>query len=315
VVAPWVQAELRWGPVTLTPGVRVDANFVEGNHVVPTLGAVPVVGFQRIDWSIDPRLALRLRAHRRVTLSAACGLYHQPPDPADLSPVFGNPQLAPAQALHATAGVAVRLTETLAAELVGYYKQLDGLISRSPTPSPPVGAALVQDGIGASYGGQILLRQELWRGLFGWIGYTVGRSERRDHPNAPTRLFDLDQTHALTAVASYQWRHWTFGARFRYSSGYPRTPVIGGYYDERDDRFDPRFGVQNSIRLPDFVQLDLRIDRSIVWSRVAIDLYLEAQNVTDQRNPEEIVYSEDYSRHGYLTGLPTLAVLGAKVGF
>jgi hypothetical protein len=312
--APWVQAELRWGPLVLTPGLRVDANFVQGSQLVPAVAAPPV-GFQRIDWSLDPRLAIRVRAHRRVVVSGAVGLYHQPPDPADLSPVFGRPQLTPARALQATAAVEVRLTEALVAELSGWYARLDGLATRSPIASPAVGAALVQDGSGLRYGGQLMLRQQLWRGLFGWIGYTLGRSQRRDHPGEPLRLFDFDQPHVLVAAASWSWRAWSFGARLRWASGMPRTPVIGSYYDARDDRFDPLFGAHNSARLPDFVQLDVRLDRRFAWRRAALELYLEVQNVTWQRNAEEIVYDERFRQSSYLTGLPTLAVLGAKVSF
>jgi hypothetical protein len=37
--------------------------------------------------------------------------------------------------------------------------------------------------------------------------------------------------------------------------------------------------------------------------------------VWNQRNPEEIVYSPDYSTRRYITGLPLLAVLGVKYEF
>ena len=84
---------------------------------------------------------------------------------------------------------------------------------------------LTQDEIGRAYGGQVLLRQELLRGFFGWITYSLTRSERRDHPNTDWRLFDFDQTQALGVVASYQLGHgWEVGTRFRYTTGFPRTP-------------------------------------------------------------------------------------------
>lgn len=311
--APFVFGELTLGPVTITPGLRLDAFSIAGDHLTPDSAGTPAIGFQHFDWALDPRLTVSWRAHRRVTLTAAVGLFHQAPDPVDLSAVFGNPTLGLERALHVTAGVAVRLTGTLSAEAVGFYKQLDSLVTRSPLASPELARALVQDGIGRSYGGQILLRQELWRGLFGWVSYSISKSERRDHPGLPWRLFDYDQTHVLAVIASYQYCNWTFGGRFRLSTGFPRTPVTGAIYDARDDRYQPIFGRQNSIRIPTFYQLDLRVDRRFVWTRLALDLYLDVQNVTYQRNPEEIVYSEDFSQRGYITGLPTLAVLGVRL--
>ena len=313
--APYVAVDVRLGPVVLTPGVRVDALLLEGDHVVPPVGRAPVVGFSHLDWSVDPRLALRWVAHPRLTVTAAAGLYHQPPAPEDLGARFGNPKLGAARALHVTAGGTVRITRLLTAEVTGFYRQLDDLVSRSALPSPPIGAALVQEGRGRSYGGQLLVRQAPWRGLSGWISYTVGRSELLDHPDARWRLSDYDQTHLLTAVGSYTVAGWDFGLRLRWATGFPRTPVVGAFYDARDDRYDPLFGAHNSIRIPDFVQLDVRIERAFVWRRVSLRLYLDVQNVTYQRNPEEIVYREDYAQRGYITGLPTLAVLGARVQF
>jgi hypothetical protein len=314
-VAPFVSVELRLGPVTLTPSLRADALLLQGNHVVPPVGATPTVGWSRFDWSADPRLALRWQAARRVAVVAAGGLYHQPPDPTDLGARFGNPTLGPSRAVVATGGVEARLTSSLSVEATGFYRQLDDLVTRSPLPSPPVAGALVQDGAGRSYGAQLLLRAAPWHGLSGWLSYTGGRSERRDHPTSAWRLFDYDQTHVLTLVAGYAYRRWDFGARLRWATGFPRTPVTGAYYDARDARYDPLFGAQNSIRIPDFVQLDVHAEYAFVWSRATLKLYLDVQNVTYQRNPEELVYSANYAARGAITGLPTLAVLGAKVQF
>ena len=314
-LAPFVSVDVRAGPVTITPGLRVDALLLQGNHVVPPVGNVPTFGWSRFDWSADPRLALRWQAHPRLAVVAAGGLYHQPPAVTDLGARFGNPALGPARAAVATAGVEARATATVTIEATGFYRQLDELATRNPLPSPPVAEALVQDGIGRSYGAQLLVRAAPWHGLSGWLSYTGGRSEYRDHPTTDWRLSDYDQTHILTLVAEYAWRRWGFSTRFRYASGFPRTPVLGAYFDARDDRYDPLFGAQNSIRIPDFVQLDLHAEYAFVWARATLRLYVDVQNVTYQRNAEELVYSADWSQRGALTGLPTLAVLGARVQF
>jgi len=316
--APYVAADVSVGPVTITPGLRADVYLIQGNQLRPASPLGPVPGFARLAWALDPRLALRWQAHPRVTVSAAVGLYHQAPDPADLSALFGNPTLGLSRAWHVTAGVAARPTNALTVEAAGFYRGIDDAVSRDPLATPPVAQALVQDGGGRSYGAQAIVRLQPWQGLSGFLSYTVGRSERQDHPGAALRLFDFDQTHVLTVVASWAWRGLTVGARFRYTTGFPRTPVVGAYYDARDDRFDPLFGAQNTIRLPAFVQLDARADYAWKLRRATIDVYLDVQNVTDQRNAEEIVYHDDYSNHarpGYVTGLPTLAVAGARVEF
>src|SRR6185437_6880982 len=158
--------------------------------------------------------------------------------------------------------------------------------------------------------------QEMWHGLFGWISYSVSRSERRYLEQERYRLFDYDQPHVLAAVLSQEIGRWVLGARFRYTSGSPRTPVVGSFYDSRGDQAQPIFGDQNTIRITDFYQLDLRAERTFALSkRITLAVFLDVLNVTFHTNNEEIVYSSDFTRKGYITGLPTLAILGARVEF
>lgn len=115
-------------------------------------------------------------------------------------------------------------------------------------------------------------------------------------------------------LASYDLGHgWQLGARFRYATGVPRTPVMGSYFDARDDQYEPLFGAQNTIRVPAFYQLDARLERTFTISEHRTNVFADIQNVTDRKNPEEIIYNFDYTARKYITGLPTLAVVGARV--
>jgi hypothetical protein len=111
--APYVVADFAVGPVTITPGLRLDAYLIQGNQLRPASVLAPVPGFARLDWAIDPRLAIHWQAHDRVAVTAAAGIYHQAPDPADLSAIFGNPGLDLQRAWHVTAQLAVRMTGAL----------------------------------------------------------------------------------------------------------------------------------------------------------------------------------------------------------
>jgi TonB family protein len=313
-VGPYVFTELSFGKVTIVPGLRIDGFMLEGTAIKPGILGITNVGFSRLDWGVDPRLSVTYRAHKRLTLTASVGQYHQAPDPSDLSAVFGNPQLGLSDALHVSVGGAVKLTGTMTLELVGFYKQLSNLPSRNEAPTPPLAQALVQDGIGRSYGGQLLLRQELFKGFFGWVTYSLSRSERQDHLDRDWRLFDFDQTHVLGVVASYDWRGLVAGVRFRWTSGMPRTAVTGAFYDARGDQYQPLFGPHNGIRIPDFVQLDVRVEKTFTFRRgVQLNIFADVQNVTNRANPEEIVYNYNFTRRDYIIGLPVLAVIGARL--
>jgi hypothetical protein len=208
----------------------------------------------------------------------------------------------------------VQLTDTLSVEATAFLSESQDLVVRSEAESPFLAHALDQTGKGRSYGTQFLLRQQQIGRFFGWISYTMMRSERRDAPNLDWRLFDFDQTHVFTALASYDigWGI-EVGARFRYATGYPRTAVLGSYLALRTNTYEPIFGVHNGIRIPSFVALDVRLAKHFKWGKVDGEVYLDVQNVTDQANPEEIVYNTNYSQRGYITGMPVLPVLGARL--
>jgi hypothetical protein len=324
--APFATAEIALGRLTLIPGLRFEPLLIEGSPLRPRSQIEAPRGYDRFDlpenpipvplkWAPNPRIVAAFRATKRLTLTAGGGIYGQPPDVEDMSPVFGNPTVGILQAAHISGGGSFKLRPTLTLEVVGFYKRLWDLVSRSELASPPVATALTQDGIGRSYGGQVLLRQELIKGFFGWITYSLIRSERKDHPDQAWRLFDFDQTHVLAVLASYQFAHgWEGGARFRYTTGAPRTPVIDSFLVGNQD-YDPVFGAHNSIRLPAFYQLDARVERAWVFRRAKLNAFLDVQNVTNRKNPEEIIYNAQYTKRGYITGLPTLAVLGARLEF
>jgi TonB family protein len=327
-VAPYAVLEAVIGRLTLTPGVRFEPTMVDGDRTLPTVpGTVPIgyshlnlpanpIGFTPLRWAPNPRLVAVLRATKRLTFTAGGGIYAQPPDPEDLSPVFGNPTVGMSRALHASGGFAYKLTPTLTLESVGFYKKYYDLVSRSALSTPPVAQALTQDGTGRSYGAQVLLRQEIKKGFFGWLTYSLIRSERRDHPGQDYRLFDFDQTHVFGILASYDLGHgWEVGGRFRYTSGMPRTPVTGAFFNSNTGLYEPIFGAHNSIRIPAFYQLDARVEKAIVMRRMKVSLFLDLQNLTNRKNPEELIYNYDFSKRSTITGLPTLAVFGARMDF
>ncbi|MDI3281859.1 TonB-dependent receptor plug domain-containing protein [Polyangium sp. 15x6] len=312
-VGPFLVAELRFGPFLVTPGLRADLFLVEGSRSTPRVGQPPGIGSSRLLPALDPRLSVSVSPVQHVTLSASGGLYHQPPAAEDLGPVFGTPNLTLARSVHASAGASVRLPAGLGVEVTGFFVSLDDLVVRSRLPTPKLAAALTQEGEGENFGVQVLARRQLQNGIYGWIAYTASRSERRYAGDASSRRFDHDQTHVLTATAGYEWRGWTFGIRFRHATGAPRTPVVGSFDDVTTGRFQPIFGVQNGTRLPSFQALDLRVQKAIAVRRASVVLSLDVTNATNQENPEEIVYNYDFSRKSFISGLPALAILGARV--
>lgn len=313
--APYAQVDVgMWnGRLHVIPGVRFEPYFVSVSRRTPIAGATPSVGLFGEYTTLQPRLAARLDVTSRVRLTAAAGRYHQPPQPEDLSAVFGNPTLPISNAVHFVAGIGIKWTSLLSTEITGFATRSDDLAVRSPSTAPRLAQALEPIGEGAATGVQALVRRELGRGVFGWISYTLSRATRTDEPGMSARLFDYDQTHVLTTLLSWDLgRGFEIGARFRYATGAPRTAVIGSYFDSHSDQFQPMFGEHNGDRLPAFVQLDARFAKHIRGERGEGEIYLDLQNATDRENAEEIVYSTDFTTRGTIRGLPILPVVGAR---
>lgn len=319
-LAPYVEGDfaLLSDRLHIVPGLRIEPQFVRVSRLTPTQADVPPIGGIREDMAVDPRVSVRFAASDRVTFKAAFGIYHQPPVPDDLSAVFGNPLLGPSTARHYLAGGAFKLSRPLSLEVTSFYSNSSDLVVRSPLPTPSSAQALVQsnNGRGRAYGTQFLLRYDLVDRFFGWMSASVIRSERTD-ADGQWRLFDFDQSFVFTALGSYDLgRGFEVGSRFRYSSGYPRTPVASASYDARVDAYVPIFGAHNSVRIPAFYALDVRLAKHFKFGQKSeLELYLDVQNVTQHENAEEIVYNFDYTRRSYITGLPILPVLGGKLAW
>lgn len=292
------------------------------------LESLKIVGGVRGDYNsqmnkawFDPRLAAFWQVHERVLLKGGAGLYHQPPDfrQGQLSPTFGNPDLLPEGAGQYMVGTEVRFTDALSLDVQLYYKQLFN--QSRPTLATSGGDVNVDDvdlrytsiGKGRAYGAEILLRHALTKNFFGWISYSLSRTERDFAGGKNYGLSAFDQPHNLVVVASYKLPlDFIVGAKIRYTSGPLTSEIKGAIYDANGNYFVPITDFTYTKRLPDFFQLDVRIDKRFVFQKWMLALYLDVQNVTNRANVEAVLNSYDYSQQAYLQGLPILPVLGVR---
>jgi len=310
---PGFYAELTLQPherLSIVPGLRVD--------YFSYLGRL----------NIDPRLTARLRLLPISWLKLGVGLYGQDPAVQDYFSSFGNRRLRLEHAVHLSLAIEQAIFGGLFVELVGIYKQLWDFAGPSdlerrfgggPDPRDPMDIRPERTASGVAgriYGGTLLARQKLARHFFGWLSYSLLRSERRDCDRCSFRLFDFDQTHVLILAAhAYLPYRFEVGVRFRYISGLPYTRVASGYYDSDVDLYQPRFpgpDQRNSERLDAFHQLDLRIDRTFQFKTWQVKLYLDISNIYNHAAAEQVVYSFDYTQAAAVTGLPILPSLGIR---
>lgn len=292
--ALWAEMELRWGDLTVLPGLRADY--------------VTLID----DFAVQPRVTARYRLFEGTTLKAGAGLYSEVPEVDEVNEVFGNPELGLERSIHYSAGVEQRLTEHLSLDLTGFYKDFDDLVTRVDDAA----VAYRNQGDGRAYGLEVLLRHEAHARLYGWVAYTLMRSERRDAPGEDYRLFTQDQTHNLTVVANYKLTTtWELGLRWRFVTGNLHTPLSGGTFDSDADTYVAHSEAPNSERLGAFHQLDLRVDKHWIFDAWRLTTYLEVQNAYLRENPEGVTYNFDYTERDTVAGLPLLPSFGVRGEF
>jgi outer membrane receptor protein involved in Fe transport len=272
------------------------------------------------DIGIDPRAGIRFQATDSTVLKAGIGLFHQVGQMAEIYEKYGNPDLKLVSAVHYSVGVEQTIADRVDIDVEGFYKDLSRLIVGSDAIIERDGRMVPErfnnDGVGRVYGIEIQIKHRPIGPFFGWIAYTLTRSERRDHPGEAWRLFDYDQTHILTVVGSFDlpWRM-SAGLRFRLVSGNPDTPVEGAVFDSDSDLYIPLYGKPNSVRIPLFHQLDLRVDKMWQWKYVAFSVYIDVQNVYNHKNVEEYTYNYNYTKKGYVYGMPIIPSLGLRLEY
>jgi TonB family protein len=286
--------EVLWRPTPkwlIRPGVRADVN-ADGTTTVS---------------DVDPRLTVRYRLLDRdlpdvkpgsddsaVWLKGSAGIYHQPPrfvlplPGLDMMPL----KYGLLKSYQASLGAEVPLRERFQLSVEGYFNYMDPTIfdlsvntattvttpQQTLTPisivTPPMDAQefidrLTKPQTGRAYGLEVLLRRQSKTGVFGWISYTLSRSERyRDTIWVP---YDFDRTHLVNVVAGLPLpRNWDVGVRGQYQSGRPATATSG----------------YNAARNDGYLRIDLRVDKRAVYRRWLLDFYVDITNVA--LLPEEI---------------------------
>jgi hypothetical protein len=301
------------GRVQISPQMRISIDRLQ---LEPERGATVAASTSapepRTLFYPEPRILVRAALlPERLWLVGGLGLYHQAPQGSELSPRFGNPSLLWQVSTTYILGGELSLGHGLRVETQGFYKDLRSLVVTDPREF------FSNDGLGRAYGAQVLVRQPLWHGFSGWIAYTLSRSERRDRPDEPWRLFRFDQTHILTVVGSYDLP-WGMSAslRFRFASGNPTTQIISGLRDLTYQNYSAIPGDELAYRLPDFHQLDLRIDKTFTQNRFRIGVYLEVLNVYNRMNAENLIYGgRQLYQEGRITSLPVFPNLGLRADF
>jgi hypothetical protein len=145
----------------------------------------------------------------------------------------------------------------------------------------PPGPSLYRNTLrGTSRGVDLLVARDSAARLSGWIAYAYATTRQADTSTQETFFGDFDRRHALNAAGVFRIaRQTSAGIVFRGASGVP----LPGYFNASDGRLF--VGERRSeVRLPPYMRLDTRLQRTFFASRHHVTVFGEILNVLNRRN-------------------------------
>ena len=242
----------------------------------------------------------------RTLVSAGMGRHHQPPPIEQALRDIGNPQLAHLRSTQYVLGVTQALDAGWSVRAEVYRKTFQGYAVDDPA------LKYVNGGSGTASGFELLVKKDGSEKLTGFFSLSVSQARRRNDLTGESFRFDYDQPVIATLMGQYkQSDAWTWGAKWSYHTGSPYTPVVGtGVYP--DGRAKPVYGAINSVRVPAYHRLDLRLDRKV---SPRLTQYVELINAYNRKNVSGYSYSPDYRTREEVYQLPVLVSFGIQYAF
>ncbi|MET0532958.1 MAG: TonB-dependent receptor [Steroidobacter sp.] len=129
----------------------------------------------------------------------------------------------------------------------------------------------------------------------GWLSYTWSQATDRIGNVDVARSWD--QRHAINLGVTWARGPWTATAVNSFHSGWP-TSILGVDPQTGEPRVD--LSERNRSRYGDFNSLDLRLTRTFILSRGALDVFFELSNATSRENPCCVEYEVTRAPDGSL---------------
>lgn len=247
--------------------------------------------------TLSPRLSLALHLTSRVDLTGSVGRYYKIPTYTslgytDANGTFVNKSMKYIQSNHYVVGTQFLPNTALRFTLEGFYKKYNNYpvsiangtsLANQGADFGSIGSeALQSTGKGETLGFEFFVQQKLVKRLFYVFSYTYVRSS---YSGTDDKLIasSWDNQHLISTTLGYTFgKNWQLGLKYRFAGGTPYTPF--DLSASRQNYAITGTGVLdysriNSVRLNNFNQLDLRLDKKINFEKTSLVLFFDFQNV------------------------------------
>ena len=265
--------QVRWSPwprLTVTPGARVDRSSYWGTTGSPWL-------------LIESRLSSSLR------LRAGAGIYRQFPGFEESFGFRAGADLVPERAVHVDVGLEQMVGSSTRFQVTLYNRDEKGVL-RLPNSElrvvngrlvPPSGTSEWTNALdGYARGVELLVQRRSTTGVSGWLSYSLGFNRYHDTTTGESFDGDYDHRHTFNAYALYRFSSkFSLAGKLRAATNVPAI----GYWEERGGAYFVST-TRNELRLPPYVRLDLRANRTFNRPSNRITLFVEVMNVFNREN-------------------------------
>lgn len=228
------------------------------------------------DAPLTPRLALRGGISRSAQF-------------ADLYQTFyAATPLVPERALSMDVGAEFKFTPTISARVNGYRRNESDILRAYDHEPRLVNNKLIAAGIatwrntlaGRSRGAEFVLQRKATTGLVGWLSYGYSHTSYNDTLTLESFDGDFDQRHTVNVFLEERLSYRTaVSLKIRTGS----SPPIPGYFKGTNDALFVS-DVRNQVRLPEYLRIDARANRTFTYNQKRLTLFLEVINLTGRRN-------------------------------
>lgn len=260
----------------------------------------------------SPRISASYLFNEHLSINANVGHYTKEPSYTsmgykDSNNVFVNKEtLKYIHVNHYVLGLEFNTKAKIKASVEGFYKQYynypitlnEGIsLASKGNDFGAVGdEPLISDGKGRAYGIEALFTANDIKKFNIYAVFTYFISEFTDIQGKYVSS-SWDNRFILNLTASRKFKYdWLVSARWRLIGGSPYTPIdeyVSSQINIWDARRQPYLDYTkfNSLRLGNYHQLDIRVDKEFAWKNFDITLYLDIQNVYNYKAESEPIYT------------------------
>lgn len=272
--------------------------------------------------SLSPRLGISWYFDPKTTLSFAYGKHFQSPDVINFAWNEENKDLTSYSTEQFVMGFEKIFRDDIKFTAETYYKKYEKVpVFKRFTTSDPFDYyenRMLNSGKGEAYGIELFLQKKLTRNFSTIISYSYSRAQAKDLRDGSWYDWDYDYRNVFTFIGGYKIRYyekdwfqdmkktWWYKAfaflipindeiewsiKYRYLGGRPYTPKV--YHPEYKTWIVEENAPFNSVRLPEYSRLDLRLDRRFFFDNWNLVNYFDISNILNHKNIWEYQYNHE----------------------